>query len=153
MKERLKKIFMPIFLSVICGSICGRLLFSIYEEKGEEVLSSNVIYLLEDSSYNDYDSMKASSLSNYIYYEDKGKYNAVIGITKNKDNINKIESIYNKELNVKKFLFGDKEIINKIDEYDKKIEESNNNEEIRSTVLEMLKLYKERDDVKMVKIS
>ena len=153
MKERLKKIFLPIFLSVICGAVCGRLLFSIYEEKASDTLTSNVIYLLEDSSYDDYDSMKAASLSNYVYYEDNGKYNAVIGITKNKDNIQKIEKIYNKELNIKKYLLSNEEIIDKIEAYDKKIESSDNGEEIRSVVLEMLELYKAQDDIKMVKIS
>ena len=153
MKERLKKIFIPIFLSVICGSICGRLLFSIYEEKASDTLSSNVIYMLIDSSYDDYDSMKASSLGNYIYYEDNGKYNAVIGITKNKENIKKIEKIYNKELNIKEYLLSDKDIINKINEYDKEIESSKDDAEIKKVVLEMLELYKERDDAKMVKIS
>lgn len=153
MRERLKKIFIPIFLSVICGGVCGRMLFSIYEEKASNTLSSNVIYLLEDSSYDDYDSMKAANLSNYIYYEDNGKYNAVIGITKDKDNIKKIEKIYNKELNIKKYLLSNEEIINKINEYDKRIESSNSDEEIRKIVLEMLALYKTRDDIKMVKIS
>lgn len=153
MKERLRKIFIPIFLSVICGSVCGKLIFSIYEENGIGVISSNVIYLLEDSTYDDYDSMKASSLGNYIYYEDDGKYNAVIGITKKEDNIKKIEKIYNKELNVKKYLLNNEEIINKINDYDKEIENSDNDEEIRRVVLEMLELYKARDDIKMVKIS
>lgn len=153
MKERLKKIFMPIFLSVICGAVCGRLLFSIYEEKTVGILDSNLIYLLEDSSYEDYDSMKASSLNNYIYYKDEGKYNAVIGITRNKDNIKKIEDIYSKELTIKKYLLSDEEIINKIKDYDKKIEKSDNPEEIKEVVLEMLELYKARDDIKMVKIS
>ena len=35
-----------------------------------------------------------------MYYEEDGKYNAVIAITKNKDNIEKIENVYNKKLNV-----------------------------------------------------
>ncbi len=153
MRERLKKIFIPIFLSVICGAICGRLLFSIYEEKGANILSSNVIYMLVDSSYNDYDSMKASSLSNYIYYEDNGKYNAAVAITKNKDNIKKIEKVYNKELKVKEYLLSSDDLINKINEYDREIEETDNDEEIRKVVLEMLELYKERDDIKMAKIS
>ena len=153
MKERLKKIFVPIFLSVICGGICGRLLFSIYEEKTSNILNSNIIYLLEDSSYDSYDSMKASSLSNYVYYNDNGKYNAIIGITKNEDNIKKIEKIYNKELNIKKYLLSDKEIISKINEYDSEIEKASTDEEIRKIVLEMLELYKDRDDIKMVKIS
>lgn len=153
MKERLKKIFMPIFLSVIAGAICGRLLFSIYEDKAVSVMDSNVIYMLIDSSYDDYDSMKASSLSNYVYYQDDGKYNSVIGITKNKDNINKIEKIYNKELDVKKYLLSDQDLISKINDYDEEIRNSDNDEEIKKIVLEVLELYKIRDDIKMVKIS
>mgnify|MGYP000027180271 FL=1 len=97
MKSKLKKIVIPIFLAVICGALCGRLMFNIYEEKGSSTLNSNVIYLLLDTSYNNYDEMKASTISsNYIYYEDKGKYNVVVALTKNEDNISKIEELYNK---------------------------------------------------------
>ena len=44
MKSKLKKIVIPIFLAVICGTLCGRLMFNIYEEKGSSTLNSNVIY-------------------------------------------------------------------------------------------------------------
>lgn len=153
MKARLKKIFIPIFLSIICGAICGRLLYSIYEEKGVNVLESNSIYMLIDSSYDDYNSMKASSLSNYLYYEDSGKYNSVVGITRNKDNIKKIEKIYNKTLEVKEYLLSNKDILSKIKEYDEIISTADDNEEIKKNIIKGLELYKERDDIKMVKIS
>ena len=98
MKNKIKKIVVPIFLAVFCGFLCGRLMFSIYEEKGSSVLDSNIIYLLEDSTYNNYEEMKANTLSsNYIYYEDDGKYNVVVALTKEYDNIEKIENVYNKE--------------------------------------------------------
>ena len=58
MKNKLKKIVMPIFLSVLCGFLCGRLMFSVYEEKGSTVLDANIIYLLEDTTYNNYEEMK-----------------------------------------------------------------------------------------------
>ena len=105
MKSKLKKIVIPIFLAVICGALCGRLMFNIYEEKGSSTLNSNVIYLLLDTSYNNYDEMKASTISsNYIYYEDKGKYNVVVALTKNEDNISKIEdeTMKNDYLNISK---------------------------------------------------
>ena len=71
MKKKINKIVVPIFLAVFCGFLCGRLMFSIYEEKGSSVLDSNIIYLLEDSTYNNYEEMKANTLSsNYIYYEE-----------------------------------------------------------------------------------
>ena len=98
MKKKINKIVVPIFLAVFCGFLCGRLMFSIYEEKGSSVLDSNIIYLLEDSTYNNYEEMKANTLSsNYIYYEDDGKYNVVVALTKEYDNIEKIEGVYNKK--------------------------------------------------------
>lgn len=154
MKKKIKKIVIPIFLSVICGFLCGRLMFSIYEEKGSNTLSSNVIYLLEDTTYNNIDDMKASTISsNYIYYEDEGKYNVVIALTKNYDNIKKIEEVYNKELKINKYLVNDDELINKLEEYDNKIKESENKEEIKDVIKEMINNYKNKEDIKMVKIS
>lgn len=154
MKSKLKKIVIPIFLAVICGFLCGRLMFNIYEEKGSSTLNSNVIYLLLDTSYNNYDEMKASTISsNYIYYEDKGKYNVVVALTKNEDNISKIEELYNKKLTINKYLINDEEIINKLNEYDEKLSNSTNNDEIKDIIRDMNSIYKDKEDIKMVKIS
>lgn len=154
MKSKLKKIVIPIFLSVICGTLCGRLMFNIYEEKGSSTLNSNVIYLLLDTSYNNYDEMKASTISsNYIYYEDKGKYNVVVALTKNEDNISKIEELYNKKLTINKYLINDEEIINKLNEYDEKLSNSTNNDEIKDIIRDMNNIYKDKEDIKMAKIS
>ena len=150
MKKLLKKIFLPIFLSVLCGFLCGKLMFSIYEDKEKNILTSNVIYLLEDTSYNDYNTMKSSFVSNnYIYYEENGKYNTV----KNRDNIDKIEKAYNKDFKIVEYLLSDDEINNKLDEYDKKIGNTSDNDEIKLLVEELNGIYKGRDDIKMVKIS
>ena len=112
MKKLLKKICLPIFLSVLCGFLCGRLMFSIYEDKGSSLLDSNVIYLLEDASYEDIDSMKASTLSsNYMYYEEDGNYKAVVAMTKNKNNIEKIRSVYDNELTISQYLLNDENAI------------------------------------------
>lgn len=154
MKRILKKICVPIFLSVFCGFLCGKLMFSIYEDKEKNIMSSSIIYLLLDSSYDDYNTMKTSFVSNnYIYYEENGKYNTVIAMTKNSNNINKLEETYNKDFKIVKYLLNDEEINKKIDEYDKKIENTSNNEEIKSLVEEFNGIYKGREDIKMVKIS
>lgn len=154
MKARLKKIVVPIFLSVFCGFVCGRLMFSIYEDKGSNVLNSNVIYLLQDSSYSDYDTMKASGVSsNYIYYEEDGKYNMVVAMTKNKNNIEKIKEVYGKDLKVTEYLLGDDSINDMIDEYDIKLGSTTDGEEIKKIIIDMINIYKDREDVKMAKIS
>ena len=123
---------MPLILSVICGFICGRVVFSIYEDKS--VLDSNIIYLLKDDSYSDYDSMKASYLSDsYTYFEEDGTYNTIVALTKD--------------------LLNDKELISTIDDYDNKIKNTTDKEEIKKIVSSMNNIYKERDNIKMVKIS
>lgn len=154
MKKLLKKVFLPIFLSVVCGFLCGKLMFSIYEDKEKNILTSNVIYLLEDASYNDYNTMKSSFVSNnYIYYEENGKYNTVVAMTKNRDNIDKIGKAYNKNFKIVEYLLSDEEINNKLNEYDKKIDNTSDNKEIKLLVEELNGIYKERKDIKMVKIS
>lgn len=154
MKEKIKKIVTPIFLSILCGMVCGRLMFSIYEDKGSSLLDSNVIYLLEDASYEDIDSMKASTLSsNYMYYEENGSYKAVVAMTKNKNNIEKIRSVYDNELTISQYLLNDETINSKLEEYDTRIENSEDKEEIRNIIMEMIGIYKDSDDIKMVKIS
>lgn len=152
--NKLKKIVVPIFLSVFCGFVCGRLMFSIYEDKGSNVLNSNVIYLLQDSSYSDYETMKASGVSaNYIYYEEDGKYNMVVAMTKNKNNIEKIKEVYGKDLKVTEYLLGDDSINDMIDEYDIKLGSTTDGEEIKKIIIDMINIYKDREDVKMAKIS
>lgn len=152
--NKLKKIVVPIFLSVFCGFVCGRLMFSIYEDKGSNVLNSKVIYLLQDSSYSDYETMKASGVSaNYIYYEEDGKYNMVVAMTKNKNNIEKIKEVYGKDLKVTEYLLGDDSINDMIDEYDIKLGSTTDGEEIKKIIIDMINIYKDREDVKMAKIS
>ena len=154
MKKKINKIVVPIFLAVFCGFLCGRLMFSIYEEKGSSVLDSNIIYLLEDSTYNNYEEMKANTLSsNYIYYEDDGKYNVVVALTKEYDNIEKIEGVYNKKLKLRRYLLNNNEIISKLDEYDRKLKETTSSEEIRNIIIDMINIYKDKEDRKMAKIS
>lgn len=154
MKKKINKIVVPIFLAVFCGFLCGRLMFSIYEEKGSSVLDSNIIYLLEDSTYNNYEEMKANTLSsNYIYYEDAGKYNVVVALTKEYDNIEKIEGVYNKKLKLRRYLLNNNEIISKLDEYDRKLKETTSSEEIRNIIIDMINIYKDKEDIKMAKIS
>ena len=154
MKAKIKKIVTPIFMSILCGMACGRLMFSIYEDKSSNILNSNIVYLLEDSSYNDYDSMKASTISsNYIYYEDDGKYKKVVAMTKNKDNIEKIRNVYNKELILSKYLLNDENINNRLEEYDIKLQNTTDKEELKEIIIDMINIYKQEEDIKMVKIS
>ena len=147
MKRKLKKVLMPIFLSVICGSICGRIVYDIYDKELETDMNGEKIYLIQAGAYSTYDNMvNNTSLNNYIYQEDNdGLFKSIIGVTENYDNIENIKSTYSAEVIVSEYYSKDQELNQQIKEYDEKIKNSSNTEEIKSIVLEMLTLYKDQD--------
>ena len=146
MRKKLKKVLIPIFLSVICGAICGKLVYQIYDKKLDEDLNGEKIYLIQAGAYSTYDNMVSNtSVNHYVYYEDDGLFKSIIGLTETYDNIEKIKNTYNGEVLISEYYSKDKELNSKIKEYDKKIKNSNSNEEVKDIVLEMLTLYKDND--------
>lgn len=155
MKKLLKKVFVPIFLSVICGSVCGKLVYEIYDSDVKKDINGEKIYLIQAGAYSSYDNMVDNTLvNNYVYYEDDdGLYKAIIGITENQNNVEKISNIYGKEVIVTEYYSKDNDLNKKIKEYDQKISNTDNKEDIQNTVLEMLTLYKDNDNKTLVKIN
>lgn len=155
MKKRLRKVFIPIFLSVICGSICGKLVYEIYDSNLEESINGEKIYLIQAGAYSTYDNMvENTSVNNYVYYEDSdGLYKAIIGITENSDNIEKIKNSYGKEVIITEYYSKDTQLNSKIKEYDTILTNTTNTEEVNKIVLEMLTLYKDTDNNTLVKIT
>lgn len=146
MIKKLFKVVIPIFLAVLCGSICGKLVFSSYDKKIIEDLSSKKIYLIQAGAYSNYDNMVNNTLlSNYVYLKDDGLYKSIVGLTLNKNNIEKITNTYNGEVIITEYYSKDKSLNKKINEYDKKIETTTNDTELKKIVLEMLELYKDND--------
>ena len=145
--KKIKKVVTPIFLSIICGAICGKLIYQIYDKELETDLIGEKIYLIQAGAYKSYDNMiHNTSISNYIYYKDQdGLFKSIIGLTENKKNIEKIKNTYQDEVLVTEYYSKDKTLNNKIKEYDKKIESTKNLDEIKKIVLEMLTLYKDKD--------
>ncbi len=147
MKRRIKKVVIPIFLSVICGAVCGNLVYQIYDKELEQNLGGEKIYLIQAGAYSTYDSMvHNTSLNNYVYYEDQdGLFKSIIGLTENYENIEKIKNTYGDEVLVSEYYSKDEELNQKIREYDTKIKNATTSEEIKKIVLEMLTLYKDKD--------
>ena len=105
MKKKLKKVLIPCFLSIICGSICGKLIYGIYDKEIDEYISGEKIYLIQAGAYSDYDNMvKNTSLNNYVYYkDDDGLFKSIVGVTENKDNIEKIKKTYSNKVIVTEY--------------------------------------------------
>ena len=147
MIRKIKKVLFPIFLSVICGSVFGHLVYNIYDGELESVVKGEKVYLIQAGAYSSYDTMVSNtSLGNYVYYEDDdGLFKSIIGITGNASNIEKIKNTYDGEVIVSEYYSMDLELLKKIDEYDKKIEDSKDKNNTKKIVLDMLGLYKDKD--------
>lgn len=154
MISKIKRGIIPIFLAIICGSICGKLVCSIYVDSASKSLNDTKIYLIQAGAYSTYDSMVSNtSVNNYVYYEDDGLYKAIIGITENKNNIDKIKSTYEGEVIVSEYYSLDNKLNEEIEKYDKKIEKLEDSNEIKNIVIEMLGIYKDNDNNTLVYIN
>ena len=152
-KSKVKKVVLPIFISVLSGGICGHLVYNIYEDEASLAQADNLVYLIQSGAYSSYDNMRANTMGNYVYYEDEGLYKTIIGITQSEENIEKIKDAYGKEVVVNKYYINDKELCNSIKEYDQKLNKVQTNEEVQQVVIEMLNLYKEDKNVEISKVS
>lgn len=154
MISKSKRGIIPIFLAIICGSICGKLVCSIYVDSASKSLNDTKIYLIQAGAYSTYDSMISNtSVNNYVYYEDDGLYKTIIGITENKNNIDKIKSTYEGEVIVSEYYSLDNKLNEKIEKYDKEIEKLEDSNEIKNIVIKMLGVYKDNDNNTLVYIN
>jgi hypothetical protein len=153
MKNIIKKVFTPIIMGVILGSICGKIAYKIYSDDLENKFSTKKVYILEYGTYNNFDNMKEdNNQNNYIYYIDNNQYKSIVGITKNENNIEKIKKLYNTDLKVKEFYIEEKEINEKQDEFDQKLSNSTKEEDTRKLLDDIINLYKEDDNMRLISI-
>ena len=150
--NKIKKVVIPVFISILCGAICGKIVYNIYAEN-DTLLANNTMYLLQAGAYSSYDNMRANTMgNNYVYYEDDGLYKAIIGITSSYDNIEKIKNSYDGEVIVNEYYLNDVELSNKIYELDKKLNKEENTDNIREIINSMLELYK-KENINLTKVN
>lgn len=144
MKKYLKSFFIPLILATICGFISARIVFDVYQKSITDYLTSSKIYLLQNGEYNTYEEMRQHNLgNNYVYYEDNQKYKSIVGITKEANNISKIQKIYQTDLVVEEYYISSNLINSKQLSYDEQLSKTNDPKEVRKVVKDILNLYQE----------
>lgn len=153
MIKRLKQTLFSILLSIICGSLCGKIVYGIYDKKIDKDLENEKIYLIQSGAYSSYDSMiKNVLMNNYVYFEDDdGLYKSIIAITQDLSNIDKIKNTYKDNVIVVEYYSNDLELNEKIKEYDIKLKNTSDKNEIKNIILNVLKLYKDKN-AKLIQI-
>jgi len=154
MKKIINSILVPTLLAVLFGIILGRYTYKTYKDNLYHNLRSSKLYLIENGEYNTIDNMKEeNSTNNYIYYKDNNKYKTIIGITNNKDNIDKIKNLYNDNLLVEEYYIESNDIDTKQLEYEKVLSEANDIKELKDAVDNILNLYKNDNNIRLIQLN
>lgn len=151
MKKMLKGIMVPIVISVLFGFVCGKLVYRIYEDDISNKLSSSKLYLIENGRYDTYDMMREDNNgNNYVYYMDDDGYKTVVGITSDKDNIDKIKGLYNEDVKVLEYYVSNELFNDKQNEYDMLLSNTDDVYEVKEVVDNILSLYRDDNTKKLV---
>ena len=144
----MKKFLILTVLSLSISYLMARLIFVEYQSDRVVALSNNgyKFYFLQLGAYSSYDSMleNTSKLGNYIYMNDNDMYYVFTCITKDSNNVPKMENYFQSlgySTYTKEFVLTDEELNNSINETDAIM--SNTNEGIKELCKKSLEKYKE----------
>lgn len=142
--RNIKKMLFSLLLAVFCGACCGRVVYSIYDKELVDDVGGNKLYLVQSGAYSSYDNMVSkTNVSNYVYFEDSdGLYKSIVGITGDSGNIEKIKNTYEGDVLVVEYYSNDRELNDRIREYDLQMKATGDGNEVKGLVDEMLALYK-----------
>lgn len=125
-----------ILFIIMFGIYIGTYLYNSYLLRNEDKINTYKIYILEYGVYNSYESMEENgkNIDNYFYYSDKEGYHILLGITKNKNIINKIGESYENiaNINIREDYTDNMEFIESLNQYDNLIINSNKTEVIQA---------------------
>jgi len=154
MKKVIKGIFVPLVVSMLFGFVCGKLVYSVYDEEVESKLSSSRIYLVQNGKYTTYDSMREeNSGNNYVYYMDEEGYKTVVGITRDEANVEKIKKLYSDSVSVEEYYVSSELLNDKQNEYDLMLSNTDDVYEVRKVVDNILSLYRKDDTIRLVLVN
>lgn len=139
------KALVPIFFSILVGFLFGRVIFDNYHKKS--VLAFNEgekVYLVKLASYDSLEEIENSK--SLLVLSNDSSYNLYAGITKQKDNANKIISYYKdsyKDITIDTLYINDLKFLTELKEYDKLVSIVTKKDDLISIESIILANYKE----------
>ena len=154
MKRIIKGVLVPVVMAIVVGFVGGKYVFNNYKNNLYTQLSSSRLYLIESGEYDSIDVMREdNSRNNYVYYKDNDKYKTVVEINNNYDNIDKIKKLYSDNLKVYEYYVPDDKLDKRQIEYDKQLISTNDIDEVKEVVDNILELYRNDDSIRLIQIS
>ena len=151
MKKKIMGIMIPLVISMLFGFVCAKLVYKVYDDEIGSKLSSSKLYLIQNGQYVTYDNMREeNSGNNYVYYKDDDGYKSIVGITKNVDNVNKIKKLYSDDVSVSEYYVSNELLNNKQNEYDSLLSDTDDINQVREVVDNILNLYRKEDAIRLI---
>ena len=148
----MKKIIVPILSCVLVGFLFCNIMFNQYEK--DEILNtssdaiSEKVYFIQVGVYSSLENMKTAmeKTSNYIYQKENDKYNVYVGMTKEKENIEKLKGYFERKsynIYIKEITVTNRAFLDMLAQYDLLLKEATSDESISTVQKSVLAKYEE----------
>lgn len=129
----MKKIIIKGIILIVIGYLLGQFLFKEKIELIRKLQKGDTYYFLEEGIYNDYNNINNTNINRRIIENKDNKYHVYIGITRDKEVLEKLKSIYKKEninITVKEINLESLEFKTNVEQFDLLIRNTNDTSQI-----------------------
>ena len=146
----MKKYLLTIIFALIIGFFLGNFLLKQYNDYETLTVSSNSneVYFFQYGVYSNVENMEENTinLENYIYKIEDEKYYVYIGLTGNKNNIDKLSNHYKNlgyDVIVKSYYISNQQFISLLNNFDEVIKNTEDSTVISSIICQTLQKYED----------
>ncbi len=146
------KFLFPLVSAIVIGFLLGKFMFNQYDSKSNIKTVFNQkgekVYFLQQGVYSSKESMEknTSSFDSYIYDLIDEKYYVYVGITKNEQNVQKLQGFF-KDMGyiiyVKEFNIDNEAFLEALSNYDEMLLNTDSSKTIKTVVSQILSKYEE----------
>lgn len=147
----MKNYIVPVISALLVGFLLAKFMIDQYDKKENLKTvfnNTNTLYFIRQGIYSDKESMEKNmaDFSYYIYNLEDDKYHTYIGITSSKENSQKLKDFYEKLgyiTYIKEINISSKSFMEVLEQYDKLLENTNEEKTIKAICSQVLSKYEE----------
>lgn len=139
-----------IICAVLVGIFIGKFVLNQYDVSVTSTATNIVenLYFIKQGEYQTLEELQSNmgNIQNYIYIKDNNLYKAYLGITKESDNVNKIQNYFQQlgiSTTVEQMMVGNSAFLTVLDQYDLMLKSSSENQTISAVCSQVLAKYVE----------
>ncbi len=144
----MKKTMLLAVIFVVLGAVCGNYLYQKAPDSISVFQEDNAYYFLQEGVYSSKEIMQENvgDLANKLTVLDDNKYYVYVGITKSRENAEKIQKIYKNmgyQIYIKEVKLDNEEFSNNVVQFDLLVKESDSTDDILTIEEVVLANYEE----------